>query len=152
MDIGCYAISLSRWLFEAEPTRIMGRIEYDPRFHIDRTATAILEFATGASTFTCSTQLSPHQRVQIAGDRGRIEIEIPFNAPPDRPCRLWLEREKKEEIEFPTCDQYTLQGDGFSQCALNGTAPPTPLEDAVANMRVIEGLFESAKRDAWVTL
>jgi predicted dehydrogenase len=149
MDIGCYAISLSRWLFDAEPTRIMGRIEYDPRFQIDRTASAIVEFAGGTSSFVCSTQLSPHQRVQIAGDRGRIEIEIPFNAPPDKPCRLWLDGATKEEIVFPICDQYTLQGDGFSKCVLNGEQPPTLLDDAVANMRVIEAIVRSDRTGAW---
>lgn len=149
MDIGCYAISLSRWIFDAEPTRVMGRIDIDPRFRTDRLATAILDFERGTSSFVCGTLLSPYQRVQIAGDRGRIEIEIPFNAPPDQPCRLWLEREAKEEIEFPICDQYTLQGDGFSKCALTGEPPPTPLEDAVANMRVIDAIFRSDGSGAW---
>ena len=109
MDIGCYPISLSRFIFEAEPNRVLGCVEYDPTLHTDRLASAILEFGGGTSTFTCSTQLVPYQRVNIFGTQGRVEIEIPFNAPPDRPCRIWHQRGRDaiEEIAFEICNQYT---------------------------------------------
>jgi predicted dehydrogenase len=146
MDIGCYNISLSRFIFDAEPQRVLGILEYDPEFKTDRIASGILDFGRGTSTFTCSTQLSPYQRVNIFGTEGRIEIEIPFNAPPDRPCRMWHQYGNEiEEIEFEICDQYTIQGDLFSQAVINDTPVPTPLEDAVANMRVIEAVFESGR-------
>jgi predicted dehydrogenase len=152
MDIGCYNISLSRFIFGREPERVMGIVEYDPRFQTDRLASGILDFGDGTSTFTCSTQLANYQRVNIFGTQGRIEIEIPFNAPPDRPCRMWLQDESGgiEEILFDTCDQYTIQGDLFSQAILNDTPVPTPLEDAVANMKVIEAVTESARSGKWV--
>ena len=147
MDIGCYPISLSRYLFEAEPVRVSGIVESDPTYNTDRLASAILEFGDGTSTFTCSTQLSRYQRVNIFGDRGRVEIEIPFNAPPDRPCRIWLEREDAgiEEIQFEICDQYTIQAELFSLAIVNGTSVPTPIDDAVANMKVIEAVLRSAE-------
>jgi predicted dehydrogenase len=146
MDIGCYNISLSRFIFDAEPQRVLGILEYDPAFKTDRIASGILDFGRGTSTFTCSTQLSPYQRVNIFGTEGRVEIEIPFNAPPDRPCRIWHQHgNETEKIEFEVCDQYTIQGDLFSQAVMNDTPVPTPLEDAVANMKVIEALFESGR-------
>jgi predicted dehydrogenase len=146
MDIGCYNISLSRFIFDREPRRVCGIIEYDTIFGTDRLASGILDFGVGTSTFTCSTQLVPYQRVNIFGTEGRIEIEIPFNAPPDRPCRLWHQyKDGLEEIEFEVCDQYTIQADLFSQAVLNDTPVPTPLEDAIANMRVIEAVFESGR-------
>jgi predicted dehydrogenase len=151
MDIGCYTISLSRFLFNAEPQKVCGLIEYDPQLKVDRLTSAILDFGKGTSSFTCSTQLAPYQRVNIFGTRGRIEIEIPFNAPPDQPCKLWLQtQDQTEEISFPICDQYTIQGDLFSRAILNDTDVPTPLEDAVANMKVIEALVESAKIGSWI--
>jgi predicted dehydrogenase len=151
LDIGCYTVSLSRFIFGAEPSRVFGLVEYDPQFKTDRFASAILDFGYGTSTFTCSTQLSPYQRVNIFGTEGRIEIEIPFNAPSDRPCKIWYEHEDKiEEIQFPICNQYTLQGDLFSQAVLNNTSVPTPIEDAVANMTVIEAVFRSSKSGTWV--
>jgi predicted dehydrogenase len=150
MDIGCYCISLSRFIFNQEPQRVSGIIEYDPVFNTDSMASGLLDFGTGTSTFTCSTQLTPYQRVIIYGTEGRIEIEIPFNAPPDRPTRIWHERGGEiEEISFDICDQYTIQGDLFSQAILKDTDVPAPLEDAVANMKVIEAIVESSKSGGW---
>ena len=153
MDIGCYAISLARFLFDAEPDRVVGIVEYDETFGTDRLASAMLDFGRGTSTFTCSTQLSPYQRVNIFGTTGRVEIEIPFNAPPDRPCLMWHETSGEiEQIEFPVCDQYTIQGELMSRAILDDTPVPTPITDAVANMQVIEAVFESGRSGGWVTL
>ena len=146
MDIGCYPISLSRFLFDEEPSRVFGAVEVDPRFQTDRLASGVLDFGAGTSTFTCSTQLAPYQRVHIFGTEGRVEIEIPFNAPPDVPCKMWHQRgEAIDEIQFDVCDQYGIQGDLFARAILNDAAVPTPIEDAVANMRVIEAVFRSAE-------
>jgi predicted dehydrogenase len=151
MDIGCYSISLARFIFDAEPRRVCGLVEYDPQLKTDRLTSGMLDFERGTSTFTCSTQLTPYQRVNIFGTTGRIEIEIPLNAPPDRPCKMWVERLGViEEILLEVCDQYTIQGDLFSQAVLNDTAVPTPIEDAVENMKVIEAIFQSAKSGTWV--
>ncbi|MGE0132736.1 MAG: Gfo/Idh/MocA family protein [Blastocatellales bacterium] len=153
MDIGCYNISLSRFIFGEEPRRVLGVVEYDPNFKTDRVASGILDFGRGTATFTCSTQLSPYQRVNIFGDAGRVEIEIPFNAPPDRPCRMWSETSAGvEEITFGICDQYTIQGDLFSLAVINDTPVPTPLEDAVANMKVIEAVVESGGSAKWIEI
>ncbi len=150
MDIGCYAISLSRFIFDAEPARVMGEIHRDLDTQVDCLTSGILEFETGTATFTCGTQHAPYQRVNIFGTTGRIEIEIPFNAPPDRACRVWLqEGGKTEEIVFDVCNQYTLQADAFGRAVLAGQAVPTPLEDAVANMRVIDRIFASAETSDW---
>ena len=150
MDIGCYAISLSRFIFDAEPERVVGIVEFDPLFETDRLASAIMDFGRGTATFTCGTQLASYQRVNILGTQGRVEIEIAFNAPPDRPCRVWHQRgDEIEEILLPVVDQYTIQGDLFAQAILNDTPVPTPIEDAVANMQVIERIFESAREGTW---
>ena len=153
MDIGCYCISLARFIFGCEPQRVLGKMEYDPEFKTDRLCSGVLDFADQSSTFTCATQLTPYQRVNIFGTAGRIEIEIPFNAPPDQPCRIWHQQgDKLEEIVFELCDQYTIQGDLFSQAILNKTEIPTPLADSVYNMRVLDAVINSAETDSWVTL
>ncbi|MCP4166990.1 MAG: Gfo/Idh/MocA family oxidoreductase [Chloroflexi bacterium] len=151
MDIGCYAISFARFLFDAEPQRVLGLLDYDPNFKTDRLVSALMDFGAGSATFTISTQLASYQRVNIFGISGRIEIEIPANAPPDRPCRVWIQRgEDIEEILLDVVDQYTIQGDLFSQAILNDTPVPTPIEDAVANMRVIEAIIASGKTERWM--
>ncbi|HSR34955.1 MAG TPA: Gfo/Idh/MocA family oxidoreductase [Anaerolineae bacterium] len=151
MDIGCYCISLSRFLFGAEPRRVVGILEYDPIFETDRLASGIMDFGNGTSTWTCSTQLNDYQRVHIVGTKGRVEIEIPFNPPPDQPCKIWHQwGDEIEEIVLDVVDQYTVQGDLFSLAVLEDTPVPTPLEDAVANMKVIEAIVRSGKEGAWV--
>jgi predicted dehydrogenase len=153
MDIGCYPISLSRFLYDDEPERVLGHIERDPATQVDRLTSAVLEFGRGTATFTCGTQIAPYQRVNIFGSSGRIEIEIPFNAPSERPCRIWLhtaaEFEPAEEIRFEVCNQYALQADAFARAILDGTPVPTPLSDAVANMRVLERVVTSAESSEW---
>lgn len=150
LDIGCYNVSLSRFIFGAEPRRVSAIVEYDPQLNTDRLDSGILDFGNGTSTFTCSTQLTPYQRVNIFGTEGRIEIEIPFNAPTTRPCKMWYQHgDTIDEILLDTCNQYTLQGDMFAQAVLNDTPVPTPLEDAIANMRVIDAVIRSSKSGGW---
>jgi len=150
MDIGCYPISLSRFLFEAEPRRAAATLEFDEQFGVDRLASAILDFGHGTSIFTCSTQMVPYQRVHAFGTAQRVEIEIPFNAPPDRPCRIWrCGAGPPETIDLPVTDQYTVQGELFAQAVLEGGPTPTSFEDAVANMRAIDAVFRAAASGRW---
>jgi len=154
-DIGCYPIVTSRFLFGAEPTRVVALIEHDPVLKIDRLASALLDFPQGQASFMCATQLVPYQRMQIYGTRGRIAVEIPFNAPPDKPCRIFVDdgsglgdASAKQE-SFHVCDQYAIQGDLFSEAIRSGKPVSFPLEDAVKNMRVIDALFRSARSGGW---
>jgi predicted dehydrogenase len=133
--------------------RVVGVLELDPQSETDRLATAILEFPAGTSTFTCSTQMMPYQRVNILGTEGRIEIEIPVNAPPDKISRIWLHAKNgTQEFVFDPVDQYTIQGDEFSQAILNNTAVHLPLQDSLNNMKVIEAIIKSASKGAWEIL
>jgi len=154
-DIGCYCIHASRVGFGGPPTRVVGLIERDPAFGTDRLTSALLDFPGGQAIFTCSTQMIPYQRVQFLGTKGRIEVEIPFNAPKDRPTRIFIDetgdifRGGIVTEEFPTADQYTIQGDAFSKAVLEGGDVPVPLEDAIANIAVIEAVFRSAETGGW---
>ncbi len=155
-DIGCYAILTARFVFGAEPNRVIATIDWCPNFKTDRLASAILEFPGGRQlTFTVATQLSAHQRVTIVGDAGRIEVMIPFNAPPDRPTEIVIDTGAdligggRRVEQFPVCDQYALQGDAFSRAIVDGSPLEFGIEDAVANMRVIDALFRSARSGAW---
>src|SRR5271163_3663534 len=154
-DIGCYPITTSRFIFGEEPTRVIGLVERDPEFTTDRLASVILDFPTGQSIFTCSMQLVPYQRMQFLGTKGRIEIEIPFNAPNDRPCRIFVDDGRDvhgggvSTETFPTCDQYTIQGDVFSRAIRGEGEVPVSIEDAVRNLAVIEAIFRSAETGRW---
>jgi predicted dehydrogenase len=155
MDIGCYPIVTSRFIFSDEPVRVSGLIERDPEFETDRLASAILDFPSGQATFVCSTQMVPYQRMQFLGTKGRIEVEIPFNAPPDRPTRIFIDDGKDVfgsgvvMETFPICDQYTIQGDVFSRAIRGQGDIPMPIEDSIKNMAVIEAVFRAAESGKW---
>jgi predicted dehydrogenase len=157
MDIGCYPINTSRFIFGEEPRRVMALLERDPEMQVDRLTSGMLDFPSGQSVFTCSTQLVPYQRMQLFGTAGRIEIEIPFNAPNHRPCRIFVDDGSDlfgagvETESFPVCDQYTIQGDLFSRAIRGEGEVPVPLEDAIRNMAVIDALVKSAESGHWET-
>jgi predicted dehydrogenase len=155
MDIGCYLIYTSRLVFAAEPSRVCGLIEFDRDTGTDVVSSAMLDFPDGQSVFTCSTQVVPYQRVQILGTERRIEIEIPFNAPPDKPCRIFVDDgadfsgRSAEVLKFDVCDQYTIQGDLFSKSIRDGAELAVPLDGSIRNMAVIEAIIRSAKSSQW---
>jgi predicted dehydrogenase len=159
MDIGCYAIATARYLFGAEPLRVAGLIERDPALRIDRLSSALMEFPGNRHlTFTCSTQAADCQRVVVVGSKGRIEVLVPFNQPPDRPSQIVIDDGRDlfgggaVTEAFAPCDQYTLQGDRFSRAIRGEAAWEFPIEDAILNMRVIDATFRAAERGTWEKL
>jgi predicted dehydrogenase len=155
MDIGCYLINTSRFIFGREPARVVGAVELDPAFGTDRLTSMLLDYHGGHLVGTCSMQMVYYQHMEILGTTGRIDIRIPFNAPPDRPCEIVVDSGAdrfgggQERIQLPACNQYTIQGDLFSKAVLDGTEVPEPLEDAVRNMECIEAVFRSARTKQW---
>jgi predicted dehydrogenase len=149
-DIGCYNVNLSRLLFDSEPTGIRGSVVRDPEMGVDVLTSGILEFDGGVATFTCSTRCETDQRVHVYGTEGRISVGIPFNIPPDRATEIYVTAggdppvaPRTEMLTFPAADPYTVEAEHFAAAVLDGTPFPFPASDAVANMRVLDLLFES---------
>ena len=147
-DIGCYNVNLSRLLFGAEPTGVTASMERDPASGVDVLTSAVLDFDEGSASFTCATRLESDQRVHIYGSAGRISIGIPFNIPPELPTRIYVTAggdppvaPATETIEFLAADPYGVMADMFATAVLDGTPLPFEASDAVANMRVIDGIF-----------
>ena len=155
LDIGCYPVNISRFVSGEEPKRVCALIERDPEFKTDRLTSAILDFPFGQCVFTCGTQLNYFQTMIFVGMKGRINVEIPFNAPNDRPCRVTIDDGRDlfgggATVEtIPKCDQYTVQGDAFSRAIREGGEVPVPLEDAIRNMAVIDALVRSGASGQW---
>lgn len=156
LDIGCYPVVIARYIFGAEPLRAVALIGRDPNFGIDHLTTGIVDFGQGRRLdFTVSTQSVPHQRVEIIGTKGRIEVPIPFNAPQGKALRLYLDKGQKlggasaKSIPIKPSDQYRLQGEAFSR-AVRGVEPLAyGVEDAICQMRVLDALFRSAETERW---
>jgi predicted dehydrogenase len=158
-DIGCYPIVTGRFLFGAEPKRVIALVDRDPEFKTDRMVSALVDFGEGRRLdFTVSTQSVPYQRVQVCGTKKRIEIQIPFNAPLGGSCEVYtddgsrLDGQSTITETVAACNQYTLQGDAFSRVVRGEIRLPYDVEDAIRNMRVIDALFESEKTGAWVAV
>ena len=158
-DIGCYPIVTGRFLFGCEPVRVTSLVDRDPDFKTDRTVSAMLDFGSGRHlNFTVSTQSVVYQRVQVCGTKRRIEIQIPFNAPLGGETKVFsddgstLDGASIAAQTLPACNMYTLQGDAFSRAIRGEIALPYGVEDAIANMRVIDALFESEKSGGWVNI
>jgi len=155
MDIGCYMIFFARLVFATEPIRVVSLVEENRDTRTDILTSALMEFPSGHATFTCSTRVTPYQRVQIVGTSGRIEIQIPVNAPPDRPLKVYLDDgsdltgQSIQTFEFEPCDQYTVQGDLFSQAIRENKPPALSLESSIRNMAVIDAVFKSSKSGSW---
>lgn len=150
-DIGCYAVNLSRMLFDAEPTTVLGTVHRDTT-GTDVVTSGILGFPDGDATFTCSTRAEDDQRVHVHGSTGRIWIDIPFNIPPDRPTTIHLASggdppvaPNVETFTFAPMDPYAAEAAAFAAAVLEGTALPVPVTDAIANLRVIERLFAAGE-------
>lgn len=153
MDIGCYCVSLTRLLFGEEPLKVIANVEYDPITHTDSLVSGMMMFNKGASSFTCSTKLMPYQSVNIIGDLGRIEIEIPFNPTPTEQTKITLYKQGSvKNVLFSIADQYTLQADSFAKAIIQNQPVPYALNDAVQNMAVIEALFESNRVNNWINV
>jgi len=158
MDVGCYLINTSRFIFDREPARAIGIMQRDPGMGTDRMTSMLLDFEVGHCIGTCSTQMVPAQRMEIFGTKGRIELAIPFNAPPDRPCRITIDSGADvfgggiSHIDVDTCNQYTIQGDVFSKAILDGTDIALPLEDAIKNMACLDAIVQSTHTGCWEVL
>ncbi|MEP7328906.1 MAG: Gfo/Idh/MocA family oxidoreductase, partial [Betaproteobacteria bacterium] len=158
-DIGCYAIVAGRFFLEAEPLRGIALIDRDPTFGTDRLTSALMDFGDGRRLdFTVSTQIAPHQRIQLCGTKGRIELHIPVNAPQGATTRISIDDCSSLDgagiitETLPASDQYMLQGEAFSR-AIRGEVPlEFGVEDAIANMRAIDALFRSEKSGHWETV
>ncbi len=155
LDVGCYPVTLSRWLYGAEPLEVAATLERDPELKVDRLVSAVLRFPAGQASFTVAGQAALSQRMLILGSAGRIEVEVPFNPPHERRARVLVDDGRDlvgagvEVLSFEPVNQFALQGDRFREAVRRGTPPPVPLEDALANMAVLDAVFRAAETGRW---
>lgn len=151
MDIGCYAVSVSRFLLQSEPERVVSLARHDADFGTDILLSGLLDFGDARAEFTVGTQSFPFQRVTAFGSGGQISIEIPFNTPSDTETRISVTTSVgTREVIFAPEDQYILEFEAFARAILEDSQPPTTSNDAISNMRVLDALRTSAEKGSWV--
>jgi predicted dehydrogenase len=92
--------------------------------------------------------------MQILGDKGHMEVRIPFSPPINQPTFIDQDNgnylpEGITRHEYPTVNQYTLMGDDFSRAIIEDGEVPVTFEDALKNTKVLTAIFESAKSGGW---
>jgi predicted dehydrogenase len=155
-DVGCYPIVTARYVFGGEPERVIALIDRDPKLGVDRLTSGLLAFAGGRQLmFSSALQLALYQRVVILGSEGRIEVPVPFTPQKEYGCRIIIDSGKTLDgssaafEDFAPVDQYALQCDQAA-AVFRGEIPQAfPIEDAIANMRVIDALYRSAVSGRW---
>jgi predicted dehydrogenase len=155
LDVGFYPVTISRFCFDQEPTRVIAMLENDPDAGVDRLVSAMLEFPAGHAVLSCGMQLSPSQHVAILGTRGRLSLDMPWSPFFDRPTVLVVDRSEQleqpilESVSFDPCNQHTILAEQFADAIRDGAPAPLPLEDSVKNMAVLDALFRSANTGRW---
>lgn len=145
LDIGCYCISLSRFIFDAEPLRVLGQITHYAGYDVDCFVSGLMEFADGNATFTASTKIEPEQYAEIHGERGSILIPLPFNPIADTSTHIVITRDRVKEIIYQEpSDHYRNMCDAFAASITEKKSVPTPLTDALMNMKIIDAIFTSS--------
>jgi predicted dehydrogenase len=149
-DVGFYAVSSARFLMGKEPLRVLSLVHRDPRLKTDVLSSGILDFGTARSIFTVATQTHPSQRVDAIGSGGVLTVHLPFNAYPDVPLQVTVSNGVgTRTIDTPATDQYVELFESFSRVVREGGSVPTPPQDAIDNMKVLDALFRSEKSAAW---
>ena len=155
-DVGCYPIVTARYVFGCEPSRAIALVERDPALGVDRVTSGLLDFPGGGQlSFSSALQLAAYQRVVILGSQGRIEVPLPFTPPKEHACRILVDSGKSLDgssaviEEFAPTDQYALQCDAAAAVFRHEAEQEFPIEDAIANMRVIDALYRSGASGRW---
>ena len=155
-DIGCYCVISGRYLFEAEPRRVVALVDRDPNFKTDRLASVIADFGNGRHlSFVCGTQASGRQSVEVFGDKASLEIVIPYNAVADESGALLignggpLDRSLYRREITKSVDQYTEEADAFARAVLGEEPLAYGIDDAIQQMRILDAIFRSEKSGAW---
>ncbi|MCX7028347.1 MAG: Gfo/Idh/MocA family oxidoreductase [Spirochaetes bacterium] len=153
MDIGCYAVSSARYILGSEPRRVVSLLSRDPQFGTDILSSAILDFGLARAEFTVGTQISPSQKVEILGSSGSLTVELPFNVYEELAGNLTVRTGLGTRVvPCGPAGQYRLMFEAFAEALAEGRPEPTPPEDAIANMKVLDALFRSEKSGGWENL
>ena len=144
MDVGCYCVNLSRLIARAEPTRVSA-MQVGER--VDDTLIGLLEFPGGVlAQFETSIASTERHGAEICGTTGVIELPSPWLPGVDE-TQILVHRwgEPGDVVPVAGADTYRLEIEDFARAVTTNSSPRWPVEDAAANMAVIDALLESAR-------
>lgn len=156
MDIGIYSLNATRYLTGEEP-ELVSAIEStdrsDPRFRtVEDRIDFLLRFPSGVIANCTSSYSSHHNRYRITGSDGFIDLD-PATAYAGQ--KMTVSRKGKDEpanVEQLPGTQFSRQLDHLAECVLTGRDPIVPGEEGLADLRVIEAIYRSAKEGRAIRL
>lgn len=141
-DVGCYAISIARFLFADEPETISAHARVDPAFNVDLSLAALATFpGDRVALLDASMERVRRSAYEIVGTTGSLRVER-FWVDPDVPAPIVLRSEDGAETieEIPPANHFVLEFEHFSE-AVRGQAPPRyGPADALAQVWALEAM------------
>ncbi len=148
-DIGIYCINAARYLFRDEPVEVFAVTadSGDARFReVDESTSAVLTFPGGRlAGFTSSFGSADTAHYRIVGTKGDLCVEAAYELAEPMRHRLTIQGRTKEK-RFAKRDQFAPELLHFSACVLNGEPPGPSGEEGLADVRIIQALYESAQK------
>jgi predicted dehydrogenase len=146
MDVGCYGVNAARWVFQAEPEVALAQQSVDVGFGVDMAFAGVLRFSDQRlAVFDSSFVRAPRNTYSVEGPLGTLHVERAFR-PDDDPATIIVSRPDQPDLveQIPAAHQFALEIDHFAESVAAGRLLP-PAEDGVAQARVIEALYASAR-------
>jgi xylose dehydrogenase (NAD/NADP) len=152
MDVGCYAVNVTRTLL-GEPSAVTARTVDSRDCGVDTHVAAQLEYEGATAQVSASFDTQDVQRYRIEAENGWLEAPADAFVPRGETAELRYAVDGREVVEtFDAGDQYRLQVEHFADRVASGVAPETDGGEAAANMAVIDAIYEAADRGARVEL
>ena len=153
-DFGCYNVHQARFLFAAEPESVHANGWKGEESGVDEQITVNMAFPGGKSAqWWASYGDYGSQSVEVYGSEGMLRIDNPWNNE-DKITTL-IFRDMKgihESFEFAPEFQFALQLEHLCDCLRTGAPHRIPPEDSIAQMHVIDAIYESLGSGAAVKI
>jgi glucose-fructose oxidoreductase len=147
-DIGIYCINAARYIFRSEPVEALAvtATAADARFaEVEEMTSAILRFPEDRlATFTCSFGASDVSSYRVVGTRGDLCVEPAYEFTEEL-CHTLTVGGRTRERTFAKRDQFAPELLHLSQCIQKDTEPEPSGEEGLADVRIIEALYQSAE-------
>ena len=148
LDVGCYGVSLTRWLMNAEPVRVQAQASYHPG-GVDWHLIGTLEFGPcRLAVIEASFITALQQTYSVVGARGAIDLPHDAFIPWEKDA-VFTHRRQDEETgtrhRLKGADEYQLMVEHFADVVLGEDQAAYSPQESIANMRVLEALARAAR-------
>ena len=148
-DVGCYCVNISRTLAGEEPVSVQAYASWANK-GVDEVLVGAMRFPNGViAQIDCGLALDRREFVEVVGSEGRLELQNAFTSKHEE--ALIIEKRQGQEDKthrVPSADPYEEMAEHFAACILEGKPLRYPVSEAAANIRTIEALLRSARRNS----